>query len=290
MVEEGISGWERLGDYPRLIAERMAQPEGEPAAVRRVFPSLREAWQEVRRLARQAGAGLAAPVRLRHYHQVSGHREDLPNAVVLAMAMRREAIRTAPSEAASLEVFRVYYELGETAARLAASIRDLGWRARAHHPLSDFGKQRTRLLFVPMAVDAGIAELGRCGFAITPRLGNMVRLAAVTTDLPLPAGRRRRAGIEEFCSLCTLCQRACPAGAIAGERRLVHGVWKWPLDAEACFRPFQDAYGCAVCMAVCPYGDPVARARLVRLGRRHRFAEGVRVARERGLLAAAPAA
>lgn len=290
MVAEGISGWERFGDYPRLIAQRLAQPEGQPAAVRRVFASPRDAWRELRRLAYEAGAGLAAPVRVRPYHQVAGRREELTNGVVLAMAMRREAICTAPSEAASVEVFRVYYELGEVAARLAASIQALGWRARAHHPLSDFGEHRTRLLFVPMAVDAGVAELGRCGFAITPRLGNMVRLAAVTTDLPLPPGRRRRAGIEEFCSLCTRCQRACPAGAIAGERRLVHGVWKWPLDAEACFRPFQDAYGCAVCMAVCPYGDPAARARLLRLGRRHRFAEGVRVARARGLLAAAPAA
>jgi epoxyqueuosine reductase QueG len=116
-----------------------------------------------------------------------------------------------------------------------------------------------------MAIDAGMAELGRCGFAISPELGPLFRLAAVTTELPLAVDRPPLFGfgITQFCELCTACIRACPAGAIPREKSCVRGVRKWKLDDRACFPQFAEHIGCSICMAVCPYSLPEARDTLL---------------------------
>ena len=257
-----LQRWEPVRDYSLLIARQMGRLEGPAAPTRREFASPEEASRHVKDLAREAGAGLVGITHLRPHHLTLGSDAPNPCVVVLAMAMRPEEIRQAPGVAAGVEVFRVYYELGETAIRLAEAVRELGWRATAYHPVSDIGSG-SRILFVPTAIDAGLGELGRTGFLVTPELGIMVRLAAVTTDLPLALDAPRRSGIDEFCSLCTACIRSCPGGAIPEEKSWVRGVFRWQIDPERCFPHFADHIGCSVCMAVCPYALPQVRRNLL---------------------------
>jgi len=259
-----LDGWQAVLHYLQLIDEDMALLEGPPAPTRRHFSSPEEAAACVKEAARQAGADVVGITPVQPYHQVDGYDEPFPVAVVLGMAMTWEKIRQAPDPRAGVETMRVYYELGKTVIRLAEHMRSLGWEAIAHHPLSE--AQSSRLLqYVPMAVDAGLAELGRCGLAISPELGPVFRLAAVTTDLPLaPDGPPPLGfGIAQFCGLCTACLRACPTGAVPAEKSWVRGAFRWKVDGEACFRQFATHLGCSICLAVCPYSLPKARDTLL---------------------------
>lgn len=254
--------WEPVRDYSMLIAGQMGRLEGPPAPTRRQFASPEDASRHVKDLARDAGADLVGITHPRPHHLTQGSDDPNPFVVALAMAMRPEEIRQAPGVAAGVEVFRVYYELGETAIRLAEAVRELGWQATAYHPVSDIGSG-SRILFVPTAIDAGLGELGRVGFLVTPELGPTVRLAAVATDLPLAVDAPRRAGIDQFCTLCTACLRACPGGAIPEEKHWVRGIFRWQIDPERCFPHFVSHIGCSVCMAVCPYALPEVRRNLL---------------------------
>jgi epoxyqueuosine reductase QueG len=97
------------------------------------------------------------------------------------------------------------------------------------------------------------------GLLMTPRLGPRVRIAVVTTDLPLVTDPRDfDPTVLHFCSICRKCAEVCPPGAIPrGERQPHDGAQRWLLDDEACF-----GYWCAVgtdcgrCLAVCPYSHP----------------------------------
>ena len=263
LIEQGtLQRWEAVADYTQLIVQQMARLEGTPARRRREFASPEEASDRVKTLARAAGAGLAGIARPQPCHRARGSIDANPFVIALAMEMRSEEISQAPGVAAGVEVFRVYYELGETAIRLADAIREMGWRATAYHPVSDTGSG-SRMFFVPAAIDAGLGELGRTGFLVTPELGIMVRLAAVTTDLPLALDAPRRSGIDEFCGLCTACRRACPGGAIPLEKTDVGGAVRWRIDPERCFPYFAEHLGCSICMAVCPLALPRARRRLL---------------------------
>ncbi len=259
-----LDGWQAVAHYGQLIRDGLPLLEGRPVGERRHFSSPEEAAAYVKDASRQAGADIAGITPVQPYHQVEGYDEPLPVAVVLGMAMSWEAIRQAPALPAGVETMRVYYELGKTVTRLAEKIRSLGWQAIGHHPLSE--AQGSRLLqYVPMAVDAGLAELGRCGLAISPKLGPVFRLAAVTTDLPLAVDKPPLLGygIAQFCELCTACLRACPTGAVPARKSRVRGVHRWKLDSEACFPQFATHLGCSICMAVCPYSLPKARDTLL---------------------------
>jgi hypothetical protein len=53
-------------------------------------------------------------------------------------------------------------------------------------------------------------ELGRHGLMITKDLGSCLKLATVTTDLPLAHDGLRDIGVDEFCRDCRICARTCP--------------------------------------------------------------------------------
>jgi epoxyqueuosine reductase QueG len=108
---------------------------------------------------------------------------------------------------------------------------------------------------VPLAVDAGLGELGRLGYLITKEFGPRVRLGVVTTDLPLVPDKPVDLGVQHFCSICKKCAVCCPSHSIPpAEQSLVNGMLRWKLNDETCF----DYWGkigtdCNICMRVCPY-------------------------------------
>ncbi|MGD1973142.1 MAG: hypothetical protein PVH37_22010 [Desulfobacterales bacterium] len=59
--------------------------------------------------------------------------------------------------------------------------------------------------------------MGRFGYLITKKFGPRVRLAAVTTDLPLMVDKPVDIGVEDFYRDCKKCAVCCPSNSIAME-------------------------------------------------------------------------
>jgi len=144
--------------------------------------------------------------------------------------------------------------LGVIAVQLSEILRRLGYRARAHIDGC------YRVICPLVARDAGLGEIGRMGLLMTPRLGPRVRIAVVTTDLPLVADAPARdLTVLDFCARCRKCADACPARALPSGPPVAdaQGVVRWKVDAEACYTLWtRMGTDCARCMAVCPYSHP----------------------------------
>ncbi|MEE9202944.1 MAG: reductive dehalogenase domain-containing protein [Dehalococcoidia bacterium] len=236
--------------YFLLISEkhrgRWGAGEVNPVREEMAGPSL--AAQEVKAKAFSLGANLVGITTVTQDHVYQG--KEVPERYLISLAMEMDFGRmaTAPSLGSGAEAARVYYELGEVTIRLAEYIRSIGYHAYAHHPLG-----AGRMVQVPYAIAVGLGEQGRNGILVTPQYGCRVRLAAVTTDLPLATDRPQQWGIGAFCEKCQRCFRACPAGAIPAQRSLDRGISHYVIHWEKC-RPYFDAqYSCAICIKVCPF-------------------------------------
>jgi epoxyqueuosine reductase len=206
---------------------------------------------EVTRIARELGAGLAGVAEVTEDALYDGREPGLRYAIVLALPMDREEMSFAPQPRAAAEVMRTYRALGLIAVRLAAWIRAMGWPARAYgNPNS------TDILLIPLAVRAGIGELGRHGSLICREYGSNFRLAAVLTDLPLAPGSPVDIGVEDLCAVCRRCIEDCPPRAVLEGKVLVRGVRRWYVDFDRCIPYFVKTLGCAICIEVCPWSEP----------------------------------
>ena len=161
-------------------------------------------------------------------------------------------MKTGPVLSEAIEVMRVYNRLAHIAVTLASYIRMLGFPARAHIVTN------YQVLCIPLAVNAGMGELGRHGLMLTRELGSSLKLATVTTDLPMITDSPVDIGADEFCRDCKICAEACPSGAVPrGNKKVIHGVEKWAIAADACFRVWQETgTDCGVCVASCPWTKP----------------------------------
>ena len=178
--------------------------------------------------------------------------------IVMAFEMDYDGMMTSLSGPASAAVGMGYSRMVFTAASVAEFIRALGYNAL---PCGN-----NTGLSVPMAIDAGLGELGRNGILITPKYGPRIRLSKVITDMPLLTDRPISFGVTEFCSICGKCAEHCPGEAISKERRVWKGhdrsnnpgVLKWPIKATNCFKVWLQ-YGmtdCGICIRTCPFNKP----------------------------------
>jgi len=174
-------------------------------------------------------------------------------ALAFTVEMDREMTSTAPTAPTTLESADQYARAANIAVQLALLIRSLGYPARAHID------GNYRVIAPLVARDAGLGEFGRMGLLMTPTLGPRVRLAVVTTDLPLVLDRRGDdTSILDFCRVCKKCAETCPVRAIPlGDRVEIDGALRWRINDELCFRYWNIAgTDCARCMAMCPYSYP----------------------------------
>ncbi len=135
---------------------------------------------------------------------------------------------------------------------LAAYIRELGYPARAHY------HGRRELNPVPLAVNAGMGELGRHGMLIHEEFGSRLQLAAVTTDLPLAVDEPVDIGVEDVCKVCMKCAQTCPTYSIPfGDKVVINGVEKWAIDVDSCYKGKLAGRGksgsCLICVTSCCY-------------------------------------
>ncbi len=180
---------------------------------------------------------------------------DHTSAVVCGVTMRYSAVATAPSLASTAESARAYLEVAVIALGLVRVIHRLGWSARAHIDANYL------VVVPPIAARAGLGEIGRSGLLVTEKWGPRVRLAVVTTDMPLPIGEPISFGLKEFCRICGRCAHGCPARAIATGARpgINRGVRKWTVDGERCYRYWRRiGTDCGLCLKTCPYTRPDA--------------------------------
>ncbi|MEA2030121.1 MAG: reductive dehalogenase [candidate division Zixibacteria bacterium] len=185
-------------------------------------------------------------------------------AIVFCIEMNYFQVEKAPTLPATEESASCYLEGSNISVSLAHYIRSLGYPARAHVSGSNY-----QIMLPPVAHDAGLGELGRIGYLISPKFGARIRLGAVTTDLPLVPDEPISFGVQDFCAKCKKCAINCPTGAIPkGEQKIVRGVKKWPLDIEKCLQYWRrTGSDCGLCMRVCPFSHPSTIAHnLVRAG------------------------
>jgi reductive dehalogenase len=166
--------------------------------------------------------------------------------------MSRDMVWTAPHSPAVVESGLAYSKVAFVAAQVASFVANLGFSATANH------FQHYDVLLVPMAVDAGLGEVGRLGLLMTKEFGPRVRLGCVTTDLALVPDGPVDIGVEGFCRVCKKCAHCCPSGSISfDDPREIDGVLKWKLDAETCFEYWAGVgTDCCLCMRVCPWSHP----------------------------------
>ena len=153
-----------------------------------------------------------------------------------------------------------YARMAPTLLMVAEFIRGLGYNA--------IPAANDTALSIPLAVDAGLGQVGRHGLLINPRVGSRCRISKIFTDLPLEAAGAVDSGITEFCNACQKCVPKCGTKAITtGERSFEPldesnspGVFSWKVDAKKCMT-FQNRVGstCSTCVRRCAWTKPPNR-------------------------------
>ena len=181
------------------------------------------------------------------------------NAIVLVNAIDTQLLQGAPKKQVMYAIHKAYLQTNVVAIVLAGYIRNLGYPARAQI------MRNYQVIIPPIAIDAGVGELGRNGIVISKEFGEAIKMAVVTSDLPLVHDPKARMGIDAVCGACRICAEKCPAGAINhGEKRLIRGVERYRFTPELCFNTWKTTgTDCGVCMVCCPLTrDPELRKRI----------------------------
>jgi len=271
-ANRGIMSWTDTSQPPADTADPFTQLDSVG-----VFDP-RTVTRDVKVAARFFGASLVGVARLdkRHFYSrdLDGKYvvfEDVPRpyevaekrvipdrcrrVIVYAVRMSSEAVKRAPTAIGTASANIAYSQLAMVGASLAAFIRSMGYVA--------IPCMNDTAVSIPIAIEAGLGELGRHNRMITPEFGPMVRLGKVITDLPLEPDHPIDAGIKEFCRSCSKCAEACPSGAIspAPEPSMTPvGPWNNP-GHEAWFEDSVRCYSytstlnttCMICFSVCPF-------------------------------------
>jgi len=173
-------------------------------------------------------------------------------SIVIGVPMEWDVVLASPQASTS---FDAYDRVSTTAVRLEGALKSLGYAARAHAPMTDYD-----LIVPPIAVDAGLGEISRPGYCVTPELGSNCRMAVVTTNLPMAVDKPIRFGVAEFCNKCKICAARCPSGAISmadsPDGLVIRGYEHWYINNGACYNFWRESMGpigCRLCVAVCPY-------------------------------------
>ncbi|MCP4712989.1 MAG: reductive dehalogenase [Planctomycetes bacterium] len=183
--------------------------------------------------------------------------DSMGQAIVMLHEMDYSLIRTSPTYGEFAATGKGYSMMAYVASAVAHFIRDLGYRAV---PCGN-----DTALSVPMAIDAGLGELGRNGLLISPRFGPRVRISKVFTDLPLIPDKPIELGVKEMCGVCGKCAQSCPGQAISEGTPTTegptisnnHGLYKWYINPERCFQFWSRNKGsCGNCIRVCVFNKP----------------------------------
>jgi len=211
----------------------------------------------IKRAARLFGASLVGVCKLNRdwvYSDVN-IPEKIKNVIVMAVEMDADGIATSPAALAAAATGVAYSKMSFIAACMGEFIRNLGYEA------IQCGNDTA--ISIPLAIDAGLGELGRNGLLITPQYGPRVRLCKVITDLPMELDKPIEFGVKDFCKKCKLCAKYCEIGAISMDDEPSFetacqsnnpGALKWYVNVEQCYLFWcENGTECSTCIKVCPY-------------------------------------
>ena len=180
--------------------------------------------------------------------------QEFKYVIVIITEMDYETVHTYPSALGGAASGLGYSKEAFVSTSLAQFISNLGYQAIA--------SMNDTALGIPMAIDAGLGQLGRNGILITPWFGPRVRISKVFTDMPLSIDRPIDFGVSRFCEVCKKCVDDCPSRAISGDAPTAEGptrsnnggIVKWYINAEKCFEFWaRNGSECGNCIRVCPW-------------------------------------
>jgi epoxyqueuosine reductase len=229
------------------------------------FKSPELASEFIKEMAHRYGATLVGITRMNLDHTYSdgwrGCPEDynfsrLPEtweyAIVFGVPMEWDVIMASPQFSTSGDA---YDRVSTAAVRLEGCIKNLGYAARTHSPNTGYD-----LVIPPLAIEAGLGEVSRAGYCLTPELGLNFRPAVVTTNMPLAIDNPIEFGVADFCNKCKLCAEYCPPGAISfadsPDGMVIRGYEHWYINNAACYNYWRETMGpmgCRLCVVTCPY-------------------------------------
>ncbi len=255
-------------DPGNSLANLMKQvPDGPVNPERTSVPDPGEMAAKIKEIARYFGADVAGISHLDQLY-VYSHRSrgsaaegakpgdpiHLPHkyAICLGFAGDYDRYMTCNSQIADIEYARGQKTAAVPTFLLAAYIRQMGYPARAH------SHGRWEVNPIPLAINAGLGELGRNGLLVHEEYGPRLHLTVVTTDLPMTVDEPVDVGMEDVCKLCMKCAETCPTYSIPfGDKVVVNGVEKWAVNVDTCYKGRQGARGnwtiCLNCVTSCCY-------------------------------------
>ena len=216
------------------------QPVADPAAMA----------AEVKAMAKKFGATIVGITRLDESAFYEHTKLTYKYAICFGIPMDREEMSHIPHTRAATEVLRIYKELAITGNKLAAWIRDRGWPAKSYGD-----SMSTDIMHIPLAIQAGLGELGKHGSLICKEHGSNVRISTVVTDLPMALDSPVDIAVDDLCATCRRCTLDCPPGAIGDQKQWVRGELRWYVDFDKCAPYFSITGGCAICIEVCPWSE-----------------------------------
>lgn len=284
----------KLAEHPTVLNLRARGPERERSAEP---PSLDPQW--LRQACLDAGADDVGFVEIER-PAVADQRSDIERAlpgartlVSFVVRMNRDDIRTPFRSVANLEFHRAGDQSNEVAHHIAELLQGRG--ARAINPAMGFPMEMDHfpgkvwvVSHKPVAVAAGLGQIGLHRNVIHPRFGNFILLGTVITDAVIE-GPSAPVSFNP-CLECKLCVAACPVGAVKADgafdfgacythnyREFMSGFTDFTEQLVAAKdlgdkrRRIRDTesvsmwqslsfganYKAAYCMAVCPAGEDV---------------------------------
>ena len=237
---------------PRLLKSMWLafRPQGKVASQRREVSDPAAMAAEVKAKAKELGAGIVGICKMRDEFLIEGTSSPYRYAIAMGLPMDRDIMLQAPRLKSGREVLRVYHQCSKLTVDLARHIRSMGWPAEGL-PINSSGEY----LHIPIAIAAGLGELGKHGSLISKEYGSNFRLTTVATDLPMALDQPVDIGVDDLCTRCRVCTAECPPDALSDQKQWVRGTEKWYVDFDRCVPYFSDNYGCAICLEVCPWSE-----------------------------------
>ena len=204
---------------------------------------------KLEKMARAAGAKAIKYVKVPR-NAIFQHK-GIPHefAIVFTVEMDQENMSTAPSYAVFREVAKGYKNLAVIGNKMARFMRKHGFAA---YPGTALGGITD---YTHLGELAGLGAIGYHGMLITPGEGTRLRINTIytnITNLPIET-ENEHLWIRDFCAMCKKCIRECPIDAIFQQPKPRGDGGMQCIDHASCRDYFNQNFGCAICLAGCPF-------------------------------------
>lgn len=246
-----------------IITDHLHSLESIPIKEKKTILDPEESCRFIEKWLKQNGAHSVGFTLLEDHHLYShkgrGERngeeikKNFRHAIAITVEMDHQMMQYAPLGPTVMESSQEYLNSGILATKLTLFIKQLGYEAKAHID------GNYDLICPLVAVDAGLGVIGRMGLLMTPKLGPRVRIAIVTTNLPLKYKQKKNDyTVIDFCNRCKKCADVCPSAAIPKDNmKLIDGAKRWQINSERCYNYWTfSGSDCGKCMISCPYSHP----------------------------------